>query len=436
MQRPLAEGDTTMDLKNIGFYTLSDARAMNSSKDSQLMRCELILTDACNFKCPYCRGLREDIKGTMPLETAKQIVSIWAKDNLENIRFSGGEPTIYPGIIELVAHAKALGVKRIAISTNGSADMEFYEEMIAAGVNDFSISLDACCASYGDKMAGGINGIWSKVVTNIHELSKRTYVSVGVVLTEDTIKDVNDIVKFAHEDLGVSDIRIIPSAQFNAFLDLAKSIDQEILDKNPILKYRVTNIINQRHVRGLQETDNHRCPLVLDDMAIAGDYHFPCVIYMREQGDPVGLVGDNMREEREAWMLNHDTHQDPICSKNCLDVCIDYNNKWLASHLDDVDLAPMSKGWFTETTWEVGSVGIMGIDTRYASLTSRINKVALKAFAIGWTRADNLLFRPKADHVAVMYKYKGKTFWSHMRNNEFLEVFGMKQVPEIEKAVG
>ena len=30
-----------------------------------------------------------------------------------------------------------------------------YDGLLAAGVNDFSVSLDACCASIGDRMTGG-----------------------------------------------------------------------------------------------------------------------------------------------------------------------------------------------------------------------------------------------------------------------------------------
>lgn len=317
-----------MKLEDIGFYTLSDDRAKNSSLISPLMRCELILTDKCNFKCPYCRGLRNDIKGIMGLEKAKSIVKLWAEDGLKNIRFSGGEPTLYEGIVNLVEYTRNLGIERIAISSNGSAPKQLYKELIGAGVNDFSISLDACCSSFGEIMAGGIKGVWERVVDNIKELSSLTYVTVGVVLTEDNVKDLKNIVFFANE-LGVSDIRIIPSAQYNKMLIEAKNIDKKILNNNKILKYRVENILNNKHVRGIKETDSRICGLVLDDMAIAGDYHFPCIIYMRENGDPIGKVNKNMRKERYEWMLKHDSFADTICKNNCLDVCVDYNNKYL-----------------------------------------------------------------------------------------------------------
>ena len=34
-----------------------------------------------------------------------------------------------------------------------------------------------------------------------------------------------------------------------------------------------------------------------------------------------------MRAERLEWACNHDCMRDPICAANCLDVCVDYNNR-------------------------------------------------------------------------------------------------------------
>jgi len=318
-------------LEDIGFYTLSDQRAFNCSTKTPLWRCELILTDKCNFRCPYCRGLRDDIKGTIPFEKASQILSYWTKEKLKNVRFSGGEPTLYKGLPELVKQCKDGGVERIAISTNGSASMELYRQLVEAGANDFSISLDGGCCSIGDKMAGGIPGAWDKVVGTIRELSKITYVTVGMVFTESNIDDCKESVLFA-DSLGVSDVRVIPAAQYDQALSKLAELPGEVLDRLPILKYRIKNINAVRHVRGLRETDCDKCWLVLDDMAIAGDYHFPCIIYLREGGDPIGKVGPNMREERYEWLKRHNSQKDPICKKMCLDVCIDYCNKAAQTH--------------------------------------------------------------------------------------------------------
>mgnify|MGYP005861889185 FL=1 len=51
------------DLNKIGFYSLSDDRVRNTSETSQMKRCEMIITEYCNFNCPYCRGLKSEIYG-------------------------------------------------------------------------------------------------------------------------------------------------------------------------------------------------------------------------------------------------------------------------------------------------------------------------------------------------------------------------------------
>ena len=237
---------------------------------------------------------------------------------------------MYPGLYDLVAMSRDLGVERIAISTNGSADQKVYDRLLYCGVNDFSISLDACCAEDNFKMTGGVRGAWDKVVANIRYLSTKTYVTIGVVLTDQNVTKVNDIIAFA-AGLGVQDIRIIPAAQDG---DRLKDVhvDQALLAKFPILAYRIRNIQGGHPVRGLRACDSIRCGLVLDDMAVNKGLHYPCIIYLREGGAPIGKVGEGMREERLKWFQNTQTHKDPICSKNCLDVCVDYNNEFSRSH--------------------------------------------------------------------------------------------------------
>jgi pyruvate-formate lyase-activating enzyme len=313
-----------MRLEQIGFYTLSDSRAIHLSPHSPMWRCELIITDKCNFQCPYCRGVRAECSGVMPTAKVIEYTGLWADDGLKNIRYSGGEPTLHPGIKDIVSYAKEIGIERIALSTNGSSPFSLYKDLIERGANDFSISLDACCASRADIMAG-TNSKFDIIAENIRLISALTYVTVGIVITEDNVEQTNEIVEFAHE-LGVADIRIISAAQYNSLLTSVTQIPDSILSQHPILKYRVENIKAGRNVRGLGESDCDKCYLLYDDSIIAGDYHFPCVIHFREGGKAIGKVGPTMREDRIKFFKTHNTQLDPICKKNCLDVCIDHNN--------------------------------------------------------------------------------------------------------------
>ncbi len=320
-----------MKLEDIGFYTLSDYRAMTASYKSCLSRCEILLTKRCNFHCTYCRGANY-LKRDMPSSDVIKILDLLFDENMQNVRFTGGEPTLLGGkLINYVQYCASNFCKHIAISTNGSADLDYYHLLISHGVNDLSISLDACCGSVGDKMSH-TKGYWHKVVENIKELSKETYVTVGMVFTEDNVNDALKSVEFVHS-LGVADIRVIPAAQYDKALLSLNNLANEILNAHPILKYRIGNIRNNRRLRGLNGLT--KCPLVLDDMAIAGNYHYPCIIYMREYGSPIGEMTANFREQRLAWYQKTDVSKDSICSQNCLDVCVDYNNRFLEINRED-----------------------------------------------------------------------------------------------------
>lgn len=135
MDENLEEKQKTMSekLEDIGFYTLTDWRAKNSSKDTPLHRCEMLLTNRCNFNCPYCRGSGPDTD--LSLEEAKRVVDIWTTNKIRNIRLSGGEPTVWPHLLKLVEYIieECDDLYHLAISTNGSADQEFYEKLINAG---------------------------------------------------------------------------------------------------------------------------------------------------------------------------------------------------------------------------------------------------------------------------------------------------------------
>jgi len=314
-----------LNLDNIGFYTLTNERIFE--RHTNLKRCEIILTSHCNFKCPYCRGVESysrDCKGHLDIDVVAYTLNKWIERGLENIRFSGGEPTLYPLLLRLVEIARKGNVKRIAISTNGSSSLDKYKKLLDAGVNDFSISLDGCCAENVDKMSGK-KGYFESIISNIEFLSEETYVTAGIVLTKDTEPTLTNVIKLAH-DLGVSDIRIITAAQYNGNISNLENIPKEILKKYPILNYRVNNLISGRNIRGISNNDSRRCYLVRDDSVVAGKWHFPCVIYMREGGEPIGSIYNDMTIERYNWSISHNTHKDIICKTNCLDCLIDYNN--------------------------------------------------------------------------------------------------------------
>jgi organic radical activating enzyme len=80
----------------------------------------------CNYDCSYCpggaRGIHNDFEPHKPLDVLIRTVDQlheWAGGKPLLFCFSGGEPTIHPGFIDLCKHIKTLGHK-VHLTTNGS----------------------------------------------------------------------------------------------------------------------------------------------------------------------------------------------------------------------------------------------------------------------------------------------------------------------------
>ncbi len=110
------------------------------------------LINTCNLSCVYCTCGSDEIRHNTAsaVERAlspKQLLSIISKLhrqlNLEVIRFTGGEPLLYPHLPEIVAGTKALGVKELKITTNGVLLETQVVALKHAGITSINVSLDA-----------------------------------------------------------------------------------------------------------------------------------------------------------------------------------------------------------------------------------------------------------------------------------------------------
>ena len=266
----------------------------------------------------------------MPTEHAREVMRLWANEGLFAFLFTGGEPTVHPDLLNLVKYAKELGIERVGLATNGSADMDLYERLWKAGVDDFSLSLDADNAEDAVALSGRSPEIWRKVVENIRQIAKLTRTTIGLVIDEHNVARAGAVVRFALS-LGVDDIRVNPAAQYSTHLPIM-AIDPELSSRYPNLSWRLRNRVQGLGVRGLRAGDASRCWLAYDEMTVSGEYHYPCFVYMREGGKPIGRIGPDVREQRERWLLQHQPASDPICVHNCADCCIEFNRRFEDLH--------------------------------------------------------------------------------------------------------
>jgi len=105
-------------------------------------------TRRCNLRCAHCYTGSEDAVGGGELSDARAraMIDDLAAFGVQVLLFSGGEPLLRPGVLELARHAKQVGL-RVVFSTNGTRlTRDVAARMKDAGVSYAGISLDGLAA--------------------------------------------------------------------------------------------------------------------------------------------------------------------------------------------------------------------------------------------------------------------------------------------------
>lgn len=179
---------------------------------------ELNLGKGCNNRCVFC--LSGKVENPMhhrliPLNDAKREIEQYYNKGCRSLGFLGGEPTIYPDLMEVIRFAKEKGYERIALTTNGRlcADMQFCERLIDAGVNRFTVSIHSHDQKTED-MITRVPGNFKKKVRalkNLVLLQKKGLIPYGVsingVISRYNYKTLDAFIAF-FKRMGIRDIRL------------------------------------------------------------------------------------------------------------------------------------------------------------------------------------------------------------------------------------
>ncbi|MFI1091533.1 GTP 3',8-cyclase MoaA [Streptomyces sp. NPDC020917] len=106
------------------------------------------LTDRCNLRCTYCmpeEGLQWLAKPDLLTDDEiVRMVRIAVTDlGVKDVRFTGGEPLLRPGLVGIVERCAALEPRpKISLTTNGIALRRTAEALGKAGLDRVNVSLD------------------------------------------------------------------------------------------------------------------------------------------------------------------------------------------------------------------------------------------------------------------------------------------------------
>lgn len=224
-------------ISNVSLYTnnhgkvtiapLPDGFVIEPTHDSYGRRINYLrisLTDACNLRCVYC--MPEDMtfrhrSELMSDEELLYLVKIAASLGVTKIRLTGGEPTIRPGIVELVREIAATpGVKDVAMTTNAVLLDRLARPLAEAGLKRVNISIDTLDAEKFHRITrwGHLDDVWRGIYAA--EEAGLTPIKLNAVIVRH-FNDGQDMIDLAQltveNDWEVRFIEMMPFGQVSDF---------------------------------------------------------------------------------------------------------------------------------------------------------------------------------------------------------------------------
>ena len=106
----------------------------------------LSITDRCNFRCHYCmpeEGLAWLKKAQLlSYEEIERLARLFVSAGIEEIRLTGGEPTVRADLPSLVEKLSRIGLKSLSLTTNGFRLKQMCKDLVDAGLQRINVSLD------------------------------------------------------------------------------------------------------------------------------------------------------------------------------------------------------------------------------------------------------------------------------------------------------
>jgi len=162
------------------------------------------LNNSCNFACRHCYS-REDTHDELEVDLLYACLEKVAKAGVLSVNFGGGEPLLYPNLMQIAKFASGLGL-RISMNSNGwLINQSTATALKEAGFSKIGISIDSHLPTVHDSFRGVV-GSHHRAVSALQHLS-----SVGLVTSVSTVicrinnQTIDDLVAFAL-DKGVGQL--------------------------------------------------------------------------------------------------------------------------------------------------------------------------------------------------------------------------------------
>lgn len=163
------------------------------------------ITDKCNLRCVKCNQWREPHPGEFVKDDWMGVMKQLADIGIKDINFTGGEPMMVKGIIDIMRRATELGIT-VGMTSNGYLlNEEKIRQLLDAGLKTVTLSVDALGDAHDE--IRGYDGSFQKLEENLSILSRyrkegKINVYIAFLLMKDTLAHYKGVMEFA-KGLGI-----------------------------------------------------------------------------------------------------------------------------------------------------------------------------------------------------------------------------------------
>ncbi len=138
---------TTIDHSSSHAVPTLHERRLVDSYGRRISDMRISLTDRCNFRCVYCmpeEGMQWLKRETLlTFDEIERLTRIAVELGIEEVRLTGGEPTLRPDLPELVRRLSTMDILRsLSLTTNGFLLRSMAGPLAEAGLTRINVSLD------------------------------------------------------------------------------------------------------------------------------------------------------------------------------------------------------------------------------------------------------------------------------------------------------
>jgi cyclic pyranopterin phosphate synthase len=162
------------------------------------------VTDRCDLRCIYCMSERMRFlprAELLTIEELDRLCSAFVRRGVRRLRFTGGEPLVRRGFLDLLNLVKRhlnAGLDEITVTTNGVQLADFAEPLFAAGVRRVNVSIDSLDRDTFKHIAR--RDCLPQVLAGI-DAAERAGLKIKintVALKRDNAHEIPDLIKWAH----------------------------------------------------------------------------------------------------------------------------------------------------------------------------------------------------------------------------------------------